>query len=354
MHRTDLALNECALYKVRSPWHLAEVLMIDYAALGFIARRGKLNYREYPKEMSAGKPARWIECPGKALMRVQRRVRRLLAQILPPEFLHSGVKERSSATNAAQHCTDAKCSVPLIKLDIAKFFPSSDGRRVYWFFRQTMQCSSEVSRFLCSLTTIPATKASNHLHLPTGGATSQALAYCCYKEMFDALYQLATDNGVTLGVFVDDIAFSGPKATSRLLNEARVIINRFGLESKRSKEDVWDANDAKLVTGVVLTRGGMRLPNARRLNIHQLHQSLRRAQNIEEKALIARRLLGALFSAGQIEERYLRQGHGLLRRLKRDASSWDAIQHASKQDGKLTHTDTHMLAESIYNTGSRQ
>ncbi len=331
MHRTDLALDQCALFKVRSPRHLAEILRLECADLKGLASHGKENYRLHLREMGGNKPPRLIEGPSELLKRVQRRIHKLLAQILPPEFLYSGVRGRSAVTNALRHSVSHAASVPMVKLDITKFYPSSDGRRIQRFFFHPMQCSSEVAELLCDLTTIPPTSVSDHDHLPTGGVTSQILAYYGYQEMFEALANLAKEHGVVLGVLVDDVAFSGHGATRRLLNEARLIIQRFGLHSKRSKEKVWHLQDAKLITGVVLTKAGARLPNSRRQAIHQLYQSLHAARLPEDRAILAQRLLGALYSAGQIEGSFMRQGHALHRRLKADRPTWDAMHERSKQ-----------------------
>ncbi len=330
MHRTDLALNQCALFKVRSPRHLAEVLRLECADLKGLASHGKQNYRLHLREMGGDKPPRLIEGPSEPLKRVQRRIHKLLAQILPPEFLYSGVRGRSAFTNALRHSASHATSVPMVKLDITKFYPSSDGWRVQRFFFQTMQCSSEVAELLGDLTTIPPTSVSDHDHLPTGGVTSQILAYYGYQEMFEALSSLAEQRGVVLGVLVDDVAFSGHGATRGLLNEARVIIQRFGLRSKRSKEKVWHLQDAKLITGVILTKAGARLPNSRRQAIHQLYHSLHAARLPEDRAILAQRLLGALYSAGQIEDAFMRQGHALHRRLEADKPTWDAMRERSK------------------------
>ena len=284
-----------------------------------------LNYRVYEdKDID-----RWIESPSDELKKIQRRIHDLLAQITPPAYLYSGVKGRSAVGNAARHFDSHQKSVAVVKLDVAKFYPNSDGKRVWHFFYRGMQCSEKVADLLCSLTTIPATPVSDHLHLPTGGATSQILAYYSYEAMYGALSALADKSGTVLSILVDDITFSGAGATSGLLNEARQIIQRFGLQSKRKKEKVYDAKCAKLMTGAVLTAHGLRLSHSYRQNIHQMQQSLQRALKPEDRAVLARRFLGALAHAGQIEPRYKEQRRVLHLKLKADATTWEAMQRKS-------------------------
>ena len=95
----NLTLDQCALYKVRSPKHLAEILLTDLGILKSLADGGRANYHVFQGPLGD----RWIEGPGKLLKKVQRRIQQLLAQIAPPRFLHSGVKGRCAVSNALRH-----------------------------------------------------------------------------------------------------------------------------------------------------------------------------------------------------------------------------------------------------------
>ena len=338
MQRKSLPCDQCALFKVQSPRRLAEqVLRIGLEDLRKLARGGVANYEVY-EDKNTG---RWIESPSEELKKVQRRIHNLLAQITPPEFLYSGVKGRSAVGNAIRHFDSHQKAVAVVKLDVAKFYPSSDGERVGHFFYQAMQCSREVAKMVCGLTTIPATSASSHLHLPTGGVTSQILAYYSYQDMFDALAALAVKSDTILSVLVDDITFSGAGATPRLLNEARQIVHRFGLCSKRKKEKVLDARCAKIVTGVALTDQGPRLSQSHRQGIHQLQKRLNDATLPEERAMLALRLFGALSHAGQIESRYREQRRVLHRKLKTDVATWEAMHHRPVQNKNHSGSKLH-------------
>ncbi len=321
MHRKSLPRDQCALYRVQSHRHLATILRVDSAALHGLARNGEANYRVYEDDDIG----RWIESPSDVLKTVQRRIHDLLAQITPPEYLYSGVKGRSAVSNATRHFEGHGKLVPVVKLDIAKFYSNSDANRVYDFFYHGLQCSKQVAKLLCNITTISAIPFAERAHLPTGGVTSQILAYYSYQGMFEALSVLAAKSNTILSVLVDDMTFSGEGATLGLLNEARQIISRFGLHSKRKKEKVYAARRAKPVTGVTLTRKGPRLSNSHRQNINQLQQSLQNACVPADKAILARRLIGALSYAGQIEAQYKQQRCVLLRKLRADKATWTAM-----------------------------
>src|SRR5207248_4085075 len=90
------------------------------------------------------KDGREIQTPKADLKRIQKRIADLLARIEIPEFLHSARKGRSYLTNARQH--DA--TLPSVKVDIRKFFPSVRAPAVFHFFRDRMQCQCDVAGLL--------------------------------------------------------------------------------------------------------------------------------------------------------------------------------------------------------------
>jgi len=292
--------------------------LINRVGLENLATRGQENYRQFKLPAKPGKTPRWIETPKPELKRIQRRIHDLLARVAPPDFMFSGFPDRSAVQNATRHSVSDR----MVKLDIASFYPSSDGRRVFQFFVIDMRCADDVAGILTDLTTISATTASDHTHLPTGGVTSPILAYYAYRSMFDELMHLAAERNVEMTVMVDDMTFSGFGADHALLSHAREIVRRHSLESKRKKERVWAAGGTKTVTGVVLTTQGARLPNDRRARIHGLQQELRKAQDPLQRAKLYQRLGGALFSAAQIEEQFLQQGKAVYQLWRKDDPAW--------------------------------
>ena len=336
MHPKSRAPSRCPFQGVKTRRRLAELLFLTPGELKQLAAGGSANYKQYQRSMGVGKSPRWIETPKPPLKQVQRRIHDLLIRVEAPPFLFSGVPRRSAVNNAEQH----QVNVPVVKLDVRNFFPSSDGRRVYRFFLETRGCSPDVAGLLCDLTTLASAAAPDRCHLPTGGVTSQILAYYAYRDMFSELADLAERTQTVFSVMVDDLTFSGPGATEALLNEARLILRRHGLESKRRKEKAWRSGEIKSVTGVVLTGRGYRLPQSRRIRIHQLHGAVERSQSLVEKAANIQRLAGALFSAGQIEARFEEQGRALMQRTRAEKPLWGEFCRLSSIPKEAIPSDT--------------
>jgi RNA-directed DNA polymerase len=321
------AQDQSPLYMVTSPRKLAGVLGLELVDLEKLASGGTNNYRQYWAKTKTGKAPRRIETPKPDLHRVQRRIHDLLAKITPPDYIFSGFPRRSAVQNAERHSLVAR----VVKLDITSFYPSADGSRIASFFRKEMYCQPDVAAILMKLTAMPATEVFDHPHLPTGGVTSPILAYYAYRQMFEDLNALALENGLRMTVMVDDITFSGEKADHELKKRARHILFRYGLQSKRSKEKVFAADRNKIITGVVLTKNGPRLPNERRQRIDHLWREIGTDQKPIERARLYQKLSGAAFSAAQIEPQFQAQGRTAQQIWRKDKPAWRARRALSKK-----------------------
>jgi hypothetical protein len=172
--RKTYALDQCPLYKIASRKRLAQdVFNVDLPFLERLAANER-NYRVFT--IKQGEKERQVEVPKVVLERIHRRLFSLLERIEKPDYLHSGVRGRSYISNAKVHIG----SVPLVKLDLKKFYPSVDGARVSRFFTGTMRCSPDVAGLLTRLCTFEN-------HVPTGSCVSQLLAFYAAKPLFDEL-----------------------------------------------------------------------------------------------------------------------------------------------------------------------
>jgi RNA-directed DNA polymerase len=311
----QLRIEASCFYNLKSPHKLAEYLGISFLQLQGLAAGGRNNYHQF----ESGK--RWIETPLPTLKRTQRRIHDLLTRVPPPEFLFSAYRNRSSVKNAEVH----SFGVPMAKLDIRHYFPSTDGNRVFELFNSTFQTSHSVAVILRKLCTITGTQGASHCHLPTGGVTSPILSYFCYREMFESLSQLAIRQELALSVFADDITFSGKTASAATLSQARRILAAHGLVSNSRKEKVWSSRHGnKLVTGALITPKGLRVPFERKQKIQELKESLKIATKARVRAKLYQQLHGSLSSAGQIEPRFLVGAKCLLQEWKGDKPAWAA------------------------------
>jgi hypothetical protein len=222
------------------------------------------------------------------LFKTASRLVSLITRIEIPDYVHSGIKGRSYVTNARCH----KVDVALAKIDLRSFFNSASSLYVYRCFKNTFQCSSDVSSILCKLSTIEG-------HLPTGSPTSVIMSYYAYQGMFDEIYSLALKQELTMSLCVDDMTFSGDEAGSEFLYLVRTICKKYGL--KVHKRHCFTSNQNKIVTGVALTRQGTRLPNKRRKRVFESIRAFTSTGSTAIKLQLASGLMGRLAEASQLE-----------------------------------------------------
>ena len=292
--RKRYPLNQSPLYKLQSRRRLAELLAIPLAELESIANSCPPEYKCFKKLISReGKPPkeRFIEWPRRQLQCLQRRLARLLDRIDPPVYIHSGFRGTSYLTNAAKHDGSAR----IAKIDIRRFFPSSSAMHVLTCFIKTFACSEDVAQLLTKLVVVWG-------HLPTGGSTSSIVSFYAYKPMFDEIHQLACSSGLVMSCCVDDMTFSGERATSGFLNTVRVVVERFGL--KIHKRHCFEGGATKVVTGVALTPKGARLPNSRRMKLHLAAVAFTHESDPLKKIKRGEEFLGRAVEASQIEKQF--------------------------------------------------
>ena len=118
--------------------------------------------------------------------------------------------------------------MPVIKIDVKKFFPSVTRAAIFNFFEGPMKCRRDVAGLLAELLTFDA-------HLPTGSAASPIIAFYAFKPMFCEIELLAKATGLKMTCYVDDVTLSGPRAIKRTVFEIRKIISRHGLKSHKAR-----------------------------------------------------------------------------------------------------------------------
>jgi RNA-directed DNA polymerase len=295
-----LSIQQCFLYAIASPKDLARRLSTKYCQVtpeqleSLAGDAGNFNVFLSRKN---GKP-RMVQQPRPKLQRLHRRVHDLLSRIETPDYLHSAVAGRSYITNAAAH----HCGVSAIKIDVKKFFQSVPRGAVYRFFAGPMRCNPEVAGLLARLLTYAG-------HLPTGGSASPIIAYYAFKEMFDAIHDLARAKALTMTCYVDDMGLSGVKASRSVLHEVRLLIASHGLKSHKVK--FIPANRPMIITGVAVTAKGLRVPNRRHRAISEGFGQYRAAADATEANKAFTKLVSRMHEAGQIEPHWKARAHTL-------------------------------------------
>lgn len=275
--------NQSILYKVTSPQMLADRLLISREELDAL-----LTDADPYKRWIDKKSGRAIQEPRPRLAKVHRRIATLLSRIDTPPNLHSAKKGRSYISNAAAHSVEDGC----VKIDVRRFYPSARAQAVYHFFLDRMSCDGDVAGMLAKLLTVDG-------HLPTGSSASPIVSYFAYEDLFHELAVLAEACGCKMTVYVDDIVFTGAGATRRLLFDARRAIGKRHLHGHKTK--LFRPGQPRVITGVVVTNSGLRLPNRRQVRIADDQKLFDALPLGREKLNVARRLTGRLFEASQID-----------------------------------------------------
>lgn len=284
-------INQSPLYKLQSRRKLAELLNLSRRELEHLANAGVGAYSFFDTKPKNGKKKRHVEHPHAELRMVQRSLARILGRIQPPAYLHSAFRGRSYITNASVHAYAMRTA----KIDIESFFQAADSSRVSRAFRDQFNCSGDVAAVLTKLMTILG-------HIPTGGNSSTMISFWAYKPMFDEIHALALGAGVEMTCCVDDMTFTGEKATRGFINSIRLIVRRHGLRTH--KDHFFPANTPKVITGVAITSNGAKLPNVRRRLLHEAFDHVKGERNLKAKVKKAESLLGRATEAQQVEAKF--------------------------------------------------
>lgn len=270
-------LERSPFYRLRGKAKFETVIGVQWDAVPKL-----LDVRHY--RVWTNEKGREIQAPHGWLKHVHKRIGELLARIELPDYVYSR-KGRSYADNARAHRGDT----PLIKTDISRYYPSVTRQAVFRMFVDDFECSVDVSHRLADVC------CYKQAHLPTGSALSGRVAFFAKRHMFDEIADAVQGVGCKMTVYVDDVTISGAAATKTLLGKVRQTIRRHGLRSQVRKSKTYASAAAKSVTGAVVVRDEVRLPNARHLNIHLARQAMQVATPVEQER--ARRVL-----AGRLQE----------------------------------------------------
>lgn len=283
-------LQDSPFYKLRSKRRLAHLLGADLPKLRKL--RHDRNYRRFASVQD--KKLREIHEPKPQLDRIHTRIASLLVRIKSPDYLHSGVKGRSNLTNARVHLSRK----PLVACDLKGFFDSTTKAHVFSFFSKSLCCSPDVADLLSDLCCIDG-------HCPTGSRLSMPIAFFANQRMFDELYALANERGITMTLYVDDLTFTGHKANRRLVDDVQRIVEKHGHSIKREKTRLYSAAAPKLVTGAIVQSHRIKARNAHLLALsNDFDRWKARAKSGPQHPKLAERIRGRLNNLAGIDPVY--------------------------------------------------
>lgn len=274
-------LGRSPLYRLRGKGKFETVLGVQWDAMYKL-----LDVKHY--RVWTNDKGRQIQAPHGWLAQVHKRIGVLLSRIELPDYVYSQ-KGRSYADNARAH----RGETPLIKTDISRFYPSVTRQAVFRMFMDDFECAVDVAHRLADIC------CYKQAHLPTGSPLSGRVAFFAKRHMFDEIADSAQSVGCKMTAYVDDVTVSGTNATKELLGAIRQTIGRHGLRTQGRKSKTYASGAAKIVTGVVVVRDEVRLPNSRHLNIHRARQAVQAAAPTELEHA-QRVLAGRLLEASQV------------------------------------------------------
>lgn len=256
----------------------------------------KKIYQNFYCTRIIGDKQRLIEEPNKKLKKIQRKIVRILSNLVFPDYLMS-VKGNCFIDSAIAH--GGVCD-HIIKIDISKFYPNTARDKIYKFWKKDMNMSSAVAELITNLTTVTTGEARKEVkdfcaekeilyenHLPTGGPSSSILAYLVNRVMFDEIHKVVKQYNGIMTVYADDITISKCRTPVKVFNEVRGIIFHNGYRISNRKSSIKHIFSSIEINGLVHTRDGQtRLPNRICKRISELKKTENPLEKEELKGLI--------------------------------------------------------------------
>ncbi len=197
---------------------------------------------------------RIIEAPYENLMQVQRKFNRYLQasyylkQTKAAYGFIISVKDKKNKKNILQNATKHLGKKYMMKIDLKDFFHQIDKKRVYDLLRRPpFEFSNNASQNLSRLFTYKG-------RLPMGAPTSPVLSNFACIDLDNELTNWAKQNRITYTRFADDMTFSTNQKPfqNEQLQQVIEICTKHNYKLQTEKTKIFDTNDNKIVTGLIL------------------------------------------------------------------------------------------------------
>lgn len=235
--------------------HLCLLLGLEASYLQSVIYGSERHYREFAIRKKSG-GFRMLSAPYYTLKYVQTWINKnILSKVKVSYCAHGFMPKKSIVTNAKVHVGNRY----LLKLDLKDFFPSITINQVVNVFKG-FGYSNHVSFFLGSICCI-------NKQLPQGAPTSPALSNIIAHHLDNRLFGLSQKMGYKYTRYADDIAFSGDLIKPEFVEYVTKIISECHFTVNASKIKLYKGNGAKILTGVSLANGRIRVPRDYRRGI---------------------------------------------------------------------------------------
>lgn len=258
--------------RIRRIDHLCKLLHCSQDELENITAKPELYYKQFPISKK-GKIRHCAEPCGR-LREILDNLNKLLQHIELPAYLHGGVKNHSTRTNAIVHIGKPA----ILGFDIEDFFPSIKPEIVYRLFYQRLECFCEVSKILMLLVTL-------NNEIPHGSPTSTTIANLVITPLAERIKKLAEAHNANYTQFVDDGTISGSAYLEKLRPLIDKIIRQEGFRPspKPSKRKTTFSHEEQVVTGI---RVNQQVDIPREKLQQAKSKILNLAQNIENRGSV--------------------------------------------------------------------
>lgn len=255
-----------------------------------VSANADTRYRPFWKKRN-GKE-RFIDNPTKELSALQRRIRdELLAPIPLSPIVHGCVKGRSQVTNAGVHTRAKRVS----SADVKRCYQSITHRQVYAVFVTAVGLGPELARLLTRITT-------RRGHLPTGAPTSDVLANLVLSPIDRRLEEIASELGLSVTRFLDNIDYSGPRSNEAIRPTVEAL-QQIGLSVRHKKTFSRGPHSAHIVTGLTVNGAKASQPKVSRdrvrLRVYELIHARNRGEDTHNRG---RSVLGHLANLRRTNE----------------------------------------------------
>lgn len=210
---------------------LASTLGVHKKTLIDLSKDPIQHYHSFVFVNNNGK-TRQLNDPKFYLKKIQKRINsRIFSNVLFPQYLHGGIKERDYYSNALSHTK----SEFVFSFDIKDFYNHITKEHVVNIFKYLFHFSNDVSEILSGLVTL-------HNKVPQGGVTSSNIANLVF---FDDEYKLVSKlrkQGLIYTRLLDDIVVSSssaitPQQKTKIAKRIASFVskNQFKMNDKKTR-----------------------------------------------------------------------------------------------------------------------
>jgi hypothetical protein len=220
--------------------HLSLLLGRNETYLNSIVHGAESHYREFKLKKRKG-GFRKISVPYPALLECQKWIyKNILSKVEVSYYAHGFAKKKSIVTNAKIHLNQEN----LLKIDLKNFFPSIKKGRVIAMFCK-LGYSTEVSFYLASI-------CCENDCLPQGAPTSPAISNIIARSLDNRLFALCKKFDIKYTRYADDLAFSSANISVRFIDYVEDIIITESFEINKSKTQLHKGKGKRIITGVAV------------------------------------------------------------------------------------------------------